>query len=66
MRFLIYEDTGEGRLSQKMRQIWTPQIFNRFQGSWAGCSSRPPSLGDAGGWGREEEGAAGTETGPPR
>lgn len=43
MRFLIYEDAGEARLSQKMRQIWTPQIFNHFQGSCAGCSSRPPS-----------------------
>lgn len=33
MRFLIYEDAGEARLSQKMRQTWTPQIFNHFQGS---------------------------------
>lgn len=33
MRFLIYKDTGEARLSQKMRQIWTPQVFNHFHSS---------------------------------
>lgn len=49
MRFLIYKDAGEARLSQKMRQIWAPQIFNHFHGScdgWLSCcpSSSVPTL----------------------
>lgn len=43
MRFLIYKDAGETRLSRKMWQIWTPQIFNHFRGCCGGWLSHYPS-----------------------
>lgn len=43
MRFLIYKDAGEARLSKKIWQTWTPQNFNHFHGSCGGWWSRCPS-----------------------